>query len=479
MDEVFKAIKVLDYASGKYYMPARLLGNEVFCQVEDGPLPILVGYTRDTLTDRLSERKGEVRRHELEEDAAWVDPAYSAFFPNDVVGIVRNTLNCPGSATIAHWLSEYGPHSFYLKGLQKADVFADLNRPADEMYGLLLRIQRSLISLIVPARPDVASAFEHAAKVGGGSSGLFIGMQAGRSTQERATWWPPIKTVISDLAEANLLVDFDSAKVKVRGGSPVNLKDAYLTARVPISRNAKKKFGLAEAADALGSPTMPTKQRSSLGSRPGELGLSAIDGTRRVTIRSPVKRWINHPAIDYAVVAAVTLGAGFGRAQGIHPLEHLDGSGRLDRLQTMAGVSGVLLGLGVTAVTIVFTVTPGPRLRRALAEVGFGFVALLLSCLMMLAVCTAFFALAGPFYVGGSVTGVSFLVLIATTLVLLRTSRLMALLFLVLRTFAAEANEHTSSEAPPLVSGWTPPEISDDDYSMPTVPAPQTRRSGK
>lgn len=249
--EVFDAVKSLDFASGKYYMPSRLLGNEVFCQVvDDGPLTLVVGYTRDTWSDRLSERKGEVRRHELEADAAWVDPAYTALFPNDVMGIVRSSLNSPGSATIAHWLSQYGPHSFYLKGLQKADVFADLKRPADEIYGLHLRIHRSLIGLIRGSRPDVASAFEQAGKVGAGSSTLSLGLQAGVRA-ERAAWWPPMKAVINDLAEANLLVDFEAARVKVSGGPPVNLKDAYLTARVPISRYAKKKFSAAEAADAL------------------------------------------------------------------------------------------------------------------------------------------------------------------------------------------------------------------------------------
>lgn len=198
-----------------------------------------------------------------------------------------------------------------------------------------------------------------------------------------------------------------------------------------------------------------------------------------MTIRSLVKRWINHPAIDYVVVAAVALVAWLARVQGIHPLEHFDGHGRLDWLQTMAGVSGVLLGLEVTAVTIFFTVAPGPRLRRALGEVGFAFVALLRSCLVMLAICTAFYALAGPLYVGGKVTGVSFLVLVATGLVLLRTSRLMTLLFMVLHTFAAEADERAHPQPPPLISGWQPPEIDEGDYPLPTVPAPVKRRTRK
>lgn len=249
---LFDAVRELDFSTGNFYMPTRLMGNEMFCQVIDGPLPLIAGYTRDTWSDRHSERKGEVRLHELEDDAAWVDPTYASFFPNDIVGIVRPTLNSPGSATMAHWLSQHGPHPFYLQGLQKADVFADLNRPADEMYGLHLRIHRALISLIRRARTDVATAFEHAARIGGGSATLSLGMQAG-SRKERAAWWPPIRAVIKDLADNNLLVDFESAKVKVTGGLAVNLKDAYLTSRVPISRYDKKKFGPAQAADALGT----------------------------------------------------------------------------------------------------------------------------------------------------------------------------------------------------------------------------------
>ncbi len=198
-----------------------------------------------------------------------------------------------------------------------------------------------------------------------------------------------------------------------------------------------------------------------------------------MAIHRLVKTWTNRPATDYVAVAVATMAAWFVRAQGIHPLEHLDGADRLDWLQTLSGVSAALLGLEIAAVTIFFTVAPGPRLRRALGEVGFGLVALVRSCLVMLALCTAVYALAGPFYVGGRVTGVSFLLLVTTTLALLRTSRLLTLLFLVLRTFAAEAQESTQSEIPPLVRGWEVPEIGDDDYAMPTLPPPRVRRKSK
>lgn len=189
-----------------------------------------------------------------------------------------------------------------------------------------------------------------------------------------------------------------------------------------------------------------------------------------------VKVWINNPATDYAAVGLAVVGGWWLRARGVHPLEHLDGAGRLDWLQTVAGVSGVLLGLEITAVTIFFTLSPRSRLGRAMGDAAFDFVRLLRSCLVMLALCTAIFALAGPFYVGGRVTGVSFLLLAATVLVLLRTSRMLSLLFSVLRIFAAEAHDGAHPAAPPLVAGWRPPEIDDEDYALPTAPQQKLRR---
>jgi hypothetical protein len=248
-EDVLAAVRGFEFATGDFYMPSRL-GNQVFCQVQDGPFPVVVGYTRDVWTERLSERKGEVRVHELEEDAAWVDPTYMAFFPNDVVGLVRTSRNSPGSALIAHWLSSYGPHAFYLFPLPKPDVFADLNRPADEMYGFRARVKHWLLDPIRTVRADVADAFEAAGKVGDVKSST-LGLEWQANPTERAQWWPPMKVVINDLAEAQLLMEFETAQVQVTNHAPVNLKDAYLTSKLQVSRQEKARFGLNEAATTL------------------------------------------------------------------------------------------------------------------------------------------------------------------------------------------------------------------------------------
>jgi hypothetical protein len=61
--------------------------------------------------------------------------------------------------------------------------------------------------------------------------------------------------------------------------------------------------------------------------------------------------------------------------------------------QTLSGVTGALLGLGVIAVTILFTITPKGRLAGVMESVGGRLEALVTSCLGGLAGATASFAL--------------------------------------------------------------------------------------
>lgn len=162
------------------------------------------------------------------------------------------------------------------------------------------------------------------------------------------------------------------------------------------------------------------------------------------------------------------MGAGLGvRAVGLHPLEHLDGDARTTWLGILAGVSGVLVGLELAAVTMFYAVTPGERLRYALGKVGYGLTRLLRSCLVGLAACTAAFALAVPFYRDGNVTGVSFGLLAVGVVMVLRTGRLMWLFFQLLRTFAAEAHDSAYPRQPPLVTEWEPPEVDPSNFKVP------------
>jgi len=174
--------------------------------------------------------------------------------------------------------------------------------------------------------------------------------------------------------------------------------------------------------------------------------------------------WVNWPSLDFVVAAVVVLSDIVMHALNLHPLEsHLDASGRVTWLQTLAGVSGALLGLEITAVSIFYAVSPGRRLSAAISDVGTGLTRLFMSCIVMLAVCTALVALAMPLYGSHPLKDVGLILLAVIAMILLRTGRLMWLIHRLLTVFAADAVDQAQQ---PITSGWTRPVITEDDYQV-------------
>jgi hypothetical protein len=60
-----------------------------------------------------------------------------------------------------------------------------------------------------------------------------------------------MRAAIKDLADAQLISEFDAAYVRVNSGGNVNLKNAYVTAKPLIDRMDKKRLGPAQAAEIL------------------------------------------------------------------------------------------------------------------------------------------------------------------------------------------------------------------------------------
>lgn len=177
-----------------------------------------------------------------------------------------------------------------------------------------------------------------------------------------------------------------------------------------------------------------------------------------------VRTWVNTPPADF--VLALTVGIlGFSvRMAGLHPLAHFRAPDRLIWLQTAAGASVAVLGLAVTATTIFYAVTPGPRLQTAMSKVGPSLTQLLVSSLWAIAAASAVFVVLMPLYTRDSVTVVSLVVLVALVVLVLRTARLLWLFSRLLYAFAAEAREEAVSD---LQGDWEAPEIGPDDYAIP------------
>lgn len=97
-------------------------------------------------------------------------------------------------------------------------------------------------------------------------------------------------------------------------------------------------------------------------------------------------RWIDHPRIDWLLIAVVT-----GIALYFNLWNYVSLKERGAFFQTAASLSLGLLSLGTVALTLVVTVTPTVQLKTALAEAGKPLVNIMFSCLYALIVSTLAF----------------------------------------------------------------------------------------
>lgn len=163
--EVLDTIEALDLASGEYHIPKGLWG-QLFCKVwADGPQRLLGSYTKDIASAVEVEYKGTVEEIILREGEGVVQPAYVAFFPDSVVGILRCATSSPGAASVAHWMSEFGGYSCAFQALPNIDVLAQLDGPAEEKLSVFFSGPKRLLKRITDARPDVGMAMQAAAAV--------------------------------------------------------------------------------------------------------------------------------------------------------------------------------------------------------------------------------------------------------------------------------------------------------------------------
>lgn len=272
LSEVLEVIRKSDPTSEACRITENLFGGETFCLLhEDGPQPILGAYYRDNLARPLTEYKGEINELMLREGEALVDAAYAAFFPGDVLGLVRTSSKAPGFAKIGQWLSIVAGIGCGLVALTDPDVLAQLDRAPTKLSGLLLKIRRNRIPAIASASPSVSRALRAAANINTHTDevGLELGV---RSQKERAMWARQTRQEIEELL--SVLPDFDKATVRVTGRKrPFNLLRATIHQAVQVPLIDSKRVGPADAASALFQAY--DDERTSI-----ELALKAIRASR-------------------------------------------------------------------------------------------------------------------------------------------------------------------------------------------------------
>jgi hypothetical protein len=248
--EVLDTITLADPASDTYRIREDLFGGETFCLVHaDGPEPILGAYYRDNLARPIAEYKGEINELMMREGEALVDAAYAAFFPNDVVGLVRTSSKAPGFAKIGNWLTLIGGYSCGLFALREADALLQLDRQPSKLRSLYMRIRKDRIPAIDQHSPRVAAALRSASEIGGRSDEIGVELRS-KVVEGRDAWARQLRDEIEALVA--VLPDFEAARVEVVGMKrPINLLRATVQQPVKVPLINSKRVGPSEAADAL------------------------------------------------------------------------------------------------------------------------------------------------------------------------------------------------------------------------------------
>jgi hypothetical protein len=250
MDEVVSTISAMDPASEEYRIKDNLWGGETLCLLhDDGPHLVVGAYYRDNFSRPLAELKGEIREIELEDGAALVDAAYFAFFPGDVVGLLRTSSKSPGFARISQWLTCVGKVACGLIALPDADVFAQIDsRPAD-LRRFRLSAKRSRTDAIDTVAPSVARALRRAAEVNRYSDEISLEWRSPKGP-EQSSWSREMRDELEEVLLA--LPDLAVAAVHMRGErKSINLKRSVVQHTVPVLLEDKRRVGPNEAADAL------------------------------------------------------------------------------------------------------------------------------------------------------------------------------------------------------------------------------------
>lgn len=248
--EVLKIVQELDPAAEEYRIRDRLFGSETLCVLhEDGPQPVLGAYTRDNLAKALTEYKGEITELMLREGEALVDASYVAFFPSDVVGLVRTSLKSPGFAKIGQWLTVQTRYSCGLLALPDADTVAQLDQEPTKLHRFTLRVRRAVLPRVQSTSPRVAEALRAAANLNDASDQIGIDQRASTGA-DQARWSRLVRQQIQELL--GVLPECEEATVRISGQRQVvNLKRAQVRSQVSVLLRDTKRVGPNEAATAL------------------------------------------------------------------------------------------------------------------------------------------------------------------------------------------------------------------------------------
>lgn len=177
--------------------------------------------------------------------------------------------------------------------------------------------------------------------------------------------------------------------------------------------------------------------------------------------RQVTDRWVDHPVIDYALTLLVVIAVAWVDPDGL-----ISDAERPTWHQTLAEVSGILLGFAGVAVTLVFTVTPTDRLKRVYDALGNRLERLVMSSLGAMVVATVGFA-GVPLLDSGSSEIRLPAIAALSTFSALRCARLWWLFRRIIQALMRQTGSQdavgAAEERP-----WVRPMVGEEDYTIPT-----------
>lgn len=248
-EATFEYIRSLDPVDETYRIKEDLFGGEFLCLLHDnGPETIVGAYYRDNLGRLLTEYKGEISEVMLRDGEAPVDASYLAFFPSDIVGLLRTSSKSPRNARVAQWLSYVAGCPCALVPLRDPDALAQLTEHPLGLRRLIVGASTSAMPELESHPASVAKTLRDLASLHPSSGMVRFEMRAERSHQEDFS-----RLVLQDVHDLVEVIPFlDEVKVKVTGRSQlIDLKRLHVTAQIDAALVNTSRVGLREAPDLL------------------------------------------------------------------------------------------------------------------------------------------------------------------------------------------------------------------------------------
>lgn len=292
VEKVLDDIAAIDFKT-KGYMKYNLF-DEMMCQVRGAkPNRMLIAWAVDRFNVPFGELEGVVEQVPMKKGQGVAKPTYLMIFPGDVAGVIRPTNDCPGTASVAAYIGEFGGCQMTLTAIPTPDALMKLQRDPSEILRVRLRIKTKNLKYLVQGATDLAEAIRVSSKLG---SSTVVGLTlAEEQRKHRHAWWNRTRPIVEQIAQSGDA--FEQAVIDLSGQDAVNLLEERVTTTEWVALDSgRKQLDEDEAAKALVRAFQ--EQQSAISAALGT-GRSIPGGTDTETVAGPASaRLLGDPQED-------------------------------------------------------------------------------------------------------------------------------------------------------------------------------------